>query len=140
MNHGDFNCGNVWQNKADPSSYCFADWQLMEMAPIGLDIESMLITLGDGKVVTDLMDKYHAGLPEEIKAAYTRDNLQDDFKGQLVIVAIIIVAIMAGQLDTSKMDAGKAYFCWKILWPKAFKNFGNLFADLKVLDFIESLK
>lgn len=144
LNHGDFNCGNVWQKKegAAADSYIFADWQMYEMAPIGLDIESMLITLGSthgGKVVTELMDKYHAGLPDEVKKEYTRDHLQEDFKGQLVIVSMIIVAIMAGQLDTSGMPPEKSYFCWKMLWPRALNNFGTLFADLGVTEFVEAL-
>lgn len=139
LNHGDFNCGNIWQNKAKPSQYSYGDWQMYEMAPIGLDIESLLVTLGDGDKVTKLMDKYHAGLPINIQQEYSRSQLQDDFKGQLVVVAIIIVAIMAGQLDPSGMPEAKFGFCWKILWPKAFFNFGNLFRDLQVPDFARSL-
>jgi hypothetical protein len=144
LNHGDFNCGNVWQKKEDPSptSFVFADWQMYEMAPIGLDIESMLITLGSthgGKVVTELMDKYHSGLPAEVQSDYTRVQLQVDFKGQLVIVSLIIVAIMAGQLDTSAMPPEKSYFCWKMLWPRALNNFGTLFADLEVMEFVETI-
>lgn len=139
LNHGDFNCGNVWQSKAKATEYSFGDWQMYEMAPIGLDVESLLVTLGDGIKVTTLMDKYHAGLPKEIQAEYSRSHLQDDFKGQLVIVAVIIVAIMAGQLDPSSMPEQKFGFCWKILWPKALFNFGNLFRDLKVPDFASSL-
>jgi len=139
LNHGDFNCGNVWQSKSKSTDYSFGDWQMFEMAPIGLDVESLLVTLGNGDQVTKLMDKYHSGLPSEIQTAYTRSHLQDDFKGQLVIVAVIIVAIMAGQLDPSSMPEQKFQFCWNILWPKAFFNFGNLFRDLKVPDFAQSL-
>jgi hypothetical protein len=139
LNHGDLNCGNVWQDKARPTEYSFGDWQMYEMAPIGLDIESLLVTLGDGGKVTTLMDKYHAGLPSNIQTEYSRSQLQDDFKGQLVVVAIIIVAIMAGQLDPSSMPEQKFGFCWKILWPKAFFNFGNLFRDLQVPEFARTL-
>jgi len=56
-----------------------------------------------------------------------------------VVVAVIIVAIMAGQLDPSSMPEEKFGFCWNILWPKAFFNFGSLFTDLKVPDFAQSL-
>lgn len=139
LNHGDFNCGNVWQNKARNTEYSFADWQMYEMAPIGCDVESLLVTLGDGNKVTTLMDKYHSGLPSNIQSAYSRSQLQDDFKGALVVISFVIVPIMAGQLDPTSMPEQKSYFCWNILWPKAFFNFGNLFKDLKVADFARSL-
>merc|ERR1719456_2072185 len=69
LNHGDFNCGNVWRKLSGDPEYSFADWQMYEMAPIGLDVESLLVTLGNGNKVTTLMDKYHAGLPDNIKNA-----------------------------------------------------------------------
>ena len=35
--HGDFNTGNVWKNKEEPSKHCVADWQGLRKGPAGSD-------------------------------------------------------------------------------------------------------
>ena len=43
--HGDFNTGNVWKNKEEPSKHCVADWQGLRKGPAGSDWGTFIGTL-----------------------------------------------------------------------------------------------
>jgi hypothetical protein len=142
--HGDLNCGNVWRNKMRHDDFLFADWQMLKMAPIGLEFGTLLLIMPDNTAVSgdktvELIRTYHARLPSEIREEYTFSQLHDDFKMQLITITLGISLLLAGQLDPSSMPALKYEFTWKSFWPSVFRRLNQLYVDEGAKEFARQL-
>jgi len=140
--HGDLNAGNVWKNKTTPNDFTAIDWQLIKMAPVGLEFGNMLIVLPKGPSAEDLttmMRAYHDKLPSAARAEYTLSQLRDDFRCHVVFLTLGLSVVQVGQLEPSSMDAAKYEFTWKSYWPSMFERFLQLFDDEGIEDFVRGL-
>ena len=128
--HGDFHAGNQWMSKADPSTFLIADWQLMRMGPIGLDLSpvfmgSDLAENGESDAfLRTYCDALHAACPAA-KAAYPYEALVTDVTLGCVVFAVTIAVFASGTLDES-LPQEKQDFFWKSWWPLCFRRLSHV--------------